>query len=161
MTRALIWLALAAILIVYWIAVMLFGFEGLVAFSTHFIRIGITTATLIVFIQGFLTLFKGEPPPRRDYLLAGINFMLLSAVCFSFWNEAGRIFLIDTSVFTSPVSGMFSLMLVIGAGLVIFAPPTGESTSLIHVFTKRKTIALIVGAVISAGLVFVAPLLRP
>lgn len=119
------------------------------AIVLHFVRIAGSVAALIIYIQMAPTLFASIPPPRRDYLLAGINFMLLSAVCFSFWNEAGRIVGVDTSVFSSPVSGLFSLFLVIGCVFVILAPDTGI-----------RPAALIAGVFLSIGLVFIAPYFR-
>lgn len=151
MTKTVTWLALIVVLASYAVLVALFGFAGPVALAIHFVRIAVTVAALIVYIQKLPTIFEEVPPPRRDYLLAGINFMLLSAVCFSFWNEAGRIWKVDTSIFTGPVAGLFSLFLVVGAGFAFIAPDTGK---------KTRAIAIAVGIVLSVGLVFVAPLFR-
>lgn len=152
MTKALTWLSLLVVLAFYAIIVVLFGFEGPVALAIHFARIAVTVAALIVYIERLPTIFEEVPPPRRDYLLAGINFMLASAVCFSFWNEAGRIFDVDTSIFTNAVAGLFSLFLVVGAGFALIAPDTGGK--------MIRVIAVAVGVVLSIGLVFIAPLFR-
>lgn len=150
MTKMLTWLVLISALMAYGFLVLLFTFKGPIALTMHFGRLTATVGAMIVCMQAVPGLFEEVPPPRRDYLAAGINFMLLSAVCFSFWNEAGRIWNVDTSIFTSPVAGLFSLFLLIGATFVLIAPSRRAT----------KVIALIVGVVVSIGLVFIAPLFR-
>jgi hypothetical protein len=50
------------------------------------------------------------------------------------------------------VAGLFSLFLIIGAAFLLVAPNTGE--------TRRKTVAIAVGAILGFGLAFIAPLFR-
>lgn len=160
MIRVLTGLSLFIGLAIYGIIALLFTFEGPVALSLHFIRIAITVAALVLYIQEIPSVFEQVPPPRRDYFLTGINFMLLSSVCFSLWNEAGRIFAVDTSVFTGAISGLFSLFLIIGAGFALIAPDVGEKQDVPVIFSKPRTIAILIGVVVAVGLVLVAPLYR-
>lgn len=150
-TRALIWSSLACILVVYTIMLVAIGYENRTALVVHFIRIVGTIASLILYIPVALQAFKEDPIPPRDYFLVGIGFILLGTVCFSVYNEAGRIWNIDTNVFTSPVSGLFSLFLVIGAFLVV-KPSTTR--------VRPRVIAIVAGIILSIGLVFIAPLFR-
>lgn len=117
-----VWLSLIVVALGYALAVFLLGFKGPVALTIHFLRLVLTVAATIIYIQMLPTIFEQVPPPRRDYLLAGLNFMLLSAVCFSLWNEAGRLFGVDTSVFSDPIAGLFSLLLIVGSGFALVAP---------------------------------------
>lgn len=147
-----IWLGLLAALVVYLSLVVALGFPGTVALTVHFGRVAIAVAVLILYIPVIATIFDEVPPPRRDYLLAGIVLTWLSAVGFSFWNEAGRVFDVDTSIFSSPIAGFFSLLLVVGGIFHLVAPDVGEG--------KTRITAIVIGIILGAGLVFVAPLFR-
>lgn len=147
------WLFIAAPFVLLAVLVMLsIPFEGPIALSIHFARIAFTVAGLIIFMRTMRSLIKRSKWERTDFFILSINFFLLSLVCFSFWNEAGRIFHVDTSVFTSPVAGAFSIMAIIASVSAIIALDTEGPWP--------KIIALAVGAVLSVGLVFVAPLFR-
>lgn len=150
--RYLTWYVLAGVVIAYACVVSFVEFAGPVALVIHFVRITATVAAAIIYIQVLPTMFQEVPPPRRDYLFAAINFFLISLVCFSFWNEAGRIFKVDTSVFTSYIAGGFSIFAIIAAVFAMIAPDTGGN--------QPKILAVVIGAIMSAGLVFVAPLFR-
>lgn len=150
--KHLTWLVLAGVIIVYLLIVSVFDFPGPVALSIHFVRITATIAASLIYFQMLPTMFREVPTPRRDYLFASINFFLLSLISFSIWNEAGRIFGVDTSVFTSLVAGLFSIFAIIAAVFAIIAPDTGGN--------RPKIIAAAIGAILSVGLVFVAPLFR-
>lgn len=155
MTKTITWLSLLVVLAIYTVIVNVFEFEGVIAFAIHFSRIALTVAALIMYIPMIPTIFEEIPPPRRDYLLAAVNFMLLSATCFSFWNEAHRIWPeVDNDIFTGPVAGLFSLFLCVGAGFALVAPDTSGDGK------KVRIIAIVVGSVVSVGLVFIAPLFR-
>lgn len=147
-----IWLMLLAGVVLYVTLVALLGFPGLVALAVHFGRVATAVAVLILYIPVLATIFDEVPPPRRDYLLAGIILTWLSAVCFSFWNEAGRVFGVDTSIFTNAIAGFFSLLLVVGGIFHLIAPDVGGG--------KMRTVAIVIGVILGAGLVFVAPLFR-
>lgn len=149
MLRAIIGAWLLLTLLVYVVAVFAFGFAGPVALTIHFSRIALTTSALIIYARMLPDIFSEVPTPRRDYLLAGIVFMMLSSVCFSFWNEAGRIFGVDTSIFTNAIAGLFSLFLIVGAGFVLIAPDVAGR--------KSRWLALAVGILIAVWLVFIAP----
>lgn len=151
--KYLTWLVLLGVLLLYLVVVAIFSFPGVVAMAIHFTRITVTIAALLIYIRMAPTMFHQVPPPRRDYLFAAINFFLLSATCFSVWNEAGRVFYVDPSIFTSAVAGLFSLFLVIAASFAIVAPDIGG--------LKPKLIALGIGAILSVVLVFIAPFFRP
>lgn len=151
--RKTLWITLAGVIFVYFGMVDIFGFAGPIALGLHFLRIVLTISALVIYVQMAPHIFKEVPPPRRDYLLLGINFMLLSAVCFAFWNEASRVWGFNNDVFNNPVSGLFSLLLCIGAIFALIAPDTEGD--------KPRVIALIIGVVLSIGLVFIAPMFRP
>lgn len=152
MIKMLTWLTLLAVVVVYLIVTSLFTFEGPIALSIHFSRIALTVAGTIVYVRKLPDLFDEIPTPRRDYLIAGVIFFFLSAVCFSVWNEAGRVFGVDPSIFTSPIAGLFSLFLVVASTFVLIAPDQRVR--------EIRIAALIIGAVVSVGLVFIAPLFR-
>lgn len=147
-----VWIMLAAGVALYASLVAIFGFQGTVAFSVHFGRVAVAVAVLILYVPVIAKIFDEVPPPRRDYLLAGIILTWASAVGFSFWNEAGRIWHVDTSIFTNPIAGFFSLLLVLGGIFHLIAPDTGQG--------KMRIIAITIGIITGAGLVFVAPLFR-
>lgn len=151
-TKSFTWIVLAIVLAVYGIVAASVGFQGPVALTIHFIRIVVTVAALVQYIPMLPSVFQEVPAPRRDYLLAGIVFMLLSAVCFSFWNEAGRIFGVDTSIFTGPIAGLFSMFLIVGGSFVLVAPDTGGK--------GLRRIAVAVGITLAVWLVFIAPMFR-
>lgn len=146
------WLVLAGVLATFGLTVSLVDFQGPVALTIHFLRITGTIAAVIIYVQLVPSIFRGKYSPAVTDIFVAINFFVLSLVCFSFWNEAGRIFGVDTSVFTSPVAGLFSLFAVIAVAFAIAAPDTGGS--------RPKLLALIIGAILSVGLVFIAPLFR-
>lgn len=151
MTRVYVLIALFVVFGLYVACVVTIGFPGATALGLHFIRVVATVAALIIYIRGIRYLFRDDPIPPRDWLLGGIIWILLGTVCFSFWNEVGRVFGIDTNVFTSVVSGLFSLFLVIGASKLVIAP--GER--------RLKIAAVAAGVIVSIGLVLVAPMFRP
>lgn len=146
------WLVLLAVLLAYIGSVWLFGFAGPVALALHFGRVSIAVAVLILYIPAITSIFNEVPPPRRDYLLAGIILTWLSGVSFSLWNEMGRVFKVDTSIFTSPIAGMFSLLLLTGGVFHLIAPDTGG--------TWPRIIALVIGILVAIGVVIVAPTFR-
>lgn len=150
--KALTWLILFSVLATYIGSVWLFGFEGAVALSLHFGRVAMATAVLILYIPSITTLFNEVPPPRRDYLLAGIILTWLSGVSFSTWNEMGRVFGTDPSIFTSPVAGLFSLFLLVGGFFHLIAPDTGGA--------RPRIVALVIGILVAIGIVLVAPYFR-
>ena len=147
-----VWYMIAAVILVYICIVYLFGFTEFVAVALQFIRVSITVTGLLIFGFTAPNLFSEIPIPRRHYLKAAIIFFFLSLVCFSFFNEIGRIWGVDNSVFTNPIAGLFSLLAIIAAALAIRAPDTGE--------THIKLIAGIIGIVLGFGLVYIAPYFR-
>lgn len=151
--RKITWALLLSALTSYVVAVMLFGFPGAVAYSVHFTRIAVTAAVLVLYIPSIASIFTEVPPPRRDYLLAGIVLTWLSGILFSTWNEAGKVAGVDTSIFTSPVAGFFSLLLLLGGIFHLIAPGTNRKST--------KVIALVAGLIIAIGIVLIAPLFRP
>lgn len=150
--KFLTWYILIAVVVIYAGVVSIFTFAGMVALSIHFTRIAVTVAGLIIFIRMMPTLFREVPAPRRDYLIGSINFFLISLVSFSFWNEAGRIFGVDTSVFTSYVAGAFSIFAIVASVLALIAADTDGP--------KPKIIAVVIALVVAVALVFVAPQFR-
>lgn len=149
------WLAfIVAVPIVYALLVLVVGFEWL-AIPIHFGRVMFAAAVLILYIPVIATVFNTVPPPSRDYLLAGILFTWTSAIGFAFWNEIGRTFEVDTSIFTNPIAGFFSLLLVIGGAFHVIAPPrTGMGIS------RRRWVAVSIGIVIAIAIAVVSPWLR-
>lgn len=150
--RNLPWLILVGILSTFAALVYLFPFEGPIALTIHFARTSLVMAVLIVYLPKIRFLFKSVPPPFRDYLLAGIIINQLSNELFSIWNEVGRVFDVDTSIFTSPLAGFFSLLLVISGICFLKAAATQGWWS--------WTWVLVVSVLFSTGLVFIAPLFR-
>lgn len=146
------WLVLLAVLVAYVVSVWLIGFEGVVALTLHFGRVSVAVAVLILYIPAITVIFNEVPPPRRDYLLAGIILTWLSGVSFSLWNEMGRVFGVDTSIFTSPIAGMFSLLLLTGGVFHLIAPDTGGA--------RPRAIALVIGILVAVGVVIIAPNFR-
>lgn len=145
-------LVLASVLAVFGLVVFLMDFEGPAALTIHFVRITVTIAASIIYIQLVPGMFSGEHSRATVYLFAAINFFVLSLVCFSVWNEMGRLFNVDTRVLSSPVAGLFSVFAIIAAAFAILVPDTGGP--------RPKVLALIIGAILSVGLVFIAPLFR-
>lgn len=141
--------------LLYGILVTLVDFEGPIALSINFLRVGLSASVLILFIPFIRWIFKTVPPPQRDYLLAGIVCQWVSVFGFSLSNEAGKIFSgWDSSVFSNPIPGFLSV-LVVAAGIAhVFAPDYKS-----HV-ARRRIVALTIGATISVLVVFVAPLFR-
>lgn len=150
--KYLTWYILIAVIVLYVSVVSVFPFSGPIAFSIHFIRIAASIGALFIFMRMMLTLFHEVPAPRRDYLIASINFFVLSLVHFSFWNEAGRIFKVDTSIFTSSIAGVGSVFAIIACILALIAADTDGP--------KPKKIAIAIAIVIAVALVFIAPLFR-
>lgn len=150
--KFLTWYILIAVIVVFVSIVSVFPFAGPIAYGIHFIRIAASVAALFIFMRMMPTLFHEVPAPRRDYLIAAINFFLLSLVCFSFWNEAGRIFKVDTSVFTSYVAGAFSVFAIIASILALIAADTDGP--------RPKIIAVVVALAVAVALVFIAPQFR-
>lgn len=141
-----------AVTLLYVGAVAVFGFDGPIAMSINYLRVTLSAAVLIVFIPTLSLIFQEVPPPRRDYLLAGIILTWMSAIGFAVSNEAGRIFDYDTSIFTNPISGAFSLMLVLGGVFHLLAPGVAS--------VRKSFIAVAFGSAIGFLVVFVAPLFR-
>lgn len=150
--KTLTWLILLAVLLSYIGAVWLFGFTGPVALALHFGRVSIAVAVLILYLPHITSIFNEVPPPRRDYLLAGIILTWLSGVSFSLWNEMGRVLQVDTSIFSSPIAGTFSLLLLTGGVFHLIAPDTGGA--------RPRIIALVIGILVAIGVVLVAPHFR-
>lgn len=151
--KSITWALLFSVMAAYVVSVLLFGFPGVVAYSVHFLRIAVTIGVLVLYIPSITSIFTEVPPPRRDYLLAGIVLTWLSSISFSTWNEAGRITGVDTNVFSSPVSGFFSLLLVFGGAFHLVAPNTSSK--------HTKIIALISGLIIATAIAIIAPYFRP
>lgn len=133
----------------YTVLVMLVGFEGFVAYAIHFSRVAVGVAVLAIYLPAMTVLFQEIPPPRRDYLLAGILLTWLSAISFAVWNEMGRSFGMVTSIFLSPVAGFFSLLLVLGGLFHFLAPGTSN--------TRHKLLAISI-AIVAALVVTILPL---
>lgn len=149
-----IWVAVVVVTALYTVAVLLFGFEGPIALSMNFARVSLTFAVLILYVPVIMIIFKEVPAPSRDYLLAGIICDRLSSFLFSVSNEAGRVFDYDTSVFTNPVAGYFSLLLIAGAAFYIAAPDATVMN------TTKRTVAISIGIVVGVLVGFVAPFFR-
>lgn len=142
--------ASVAVTLAYVIVVALFGFEGFVAVAINFGRVALAAAVLIIYIPALHDIFREVPAPQRDYLLAGIILTWSSGELFAINNEFARIFGITNSVYHNPVSGSFSLLLVLGAWFHLRAPGTGSSL--------KTVIAIAIGICVGAIVVFVAPL---
>lgn len=147
-----VWLSILGAAIFYVFLVLVFPFEGFIGLIVNFLRVAVATAVLVIYGPKLGIIFRQVPAPSRDYLLAGIVLSWFSSECFAMYNEAGRIFGIETSIFKSPVAGGFSFVLVSAGVFHLLAPGTSEKKSLI--------IAVAIGVVVSVGVVFVAPLFR-
>lgn len=141
---------IAAGIALYVAIVAMFGFEGFVAQSIAFGRVVFATAVLIIYMPTIAVIFREVPPPRRDYLLAGIIATWASALCFALWNAAGQIFGATTSIFISPIAGFFSLLLVVGGLFHFLAPGIGP--------TRRAVMAVLIGIVVGILVNGVAPI---
>lgn len=144
--------ALASATILYVVLVLVFGFAGPIAHTIQFGRVADAVAVQLIYLPALAYIFNEVPAPRRDYLLVGTILTWLSGLSFSVWNEMGRIFHVDTSIFTSPISGFFSLILVGGGIFLIIAPDTTGR--------RLKVIAVTIAITFGGLLVFVAPLFR-
>lgn len=147
-------LSILAIGLLYVVTVMSFGFEGPIALIINFGRVSLAVAVLFIYLPTLGVIFKQVPAPSRDYLLAGIILTWLSGFLFAVSNEAGRIFNYDTSIFTNPVAGFFSFLLVAGAVFHIVAPDNQDGRE------RRRFMALVVGGIVGFLVVFIAPLFR-
>lgn len=149
----LVWLALAAVLASYAAVVSIFPFEGPLGLTVHFTRLTITIAATIViaviYIQMIPGMLKGEYSRSVSYLFTAMGFFLFSLVCFSFWNEAGRIFHVNTNVLTGFIPGGFSVLAIIASVFALLSTGTEN--------VRLKIIALAVGMIISACMIFVTP----
>lgn len=150
--KYLTWYVLLAVSILYVGVVAVFSFSGMIALSIHFTRIAASVAAWIIFMRMMPTLFREVPSPRRDYLIGAINFFLTSLLWFSLWNEAGRIFGVNTSVFSSPVAGAGSMYAIVACVLALIAADTDGP--------KPKIIAVGIAIVVAVAFVFVAPQFR-
>lgn len=150
--KSIVWVWLIATFLLFWLLVTTMGFPGLVAYSVHFVRIAISIGVLWVFIPALPYIFNTVPPPGRDYLLAGIVLTWVSNFSFSLWNEAGRQWQVDTSIFSSPVAGFFSLVVACGGVFLLLAPSTDKP--------KTRYWALAAGLIGAMLLVVVAPYFR-
>lgn len=150
--RRLPWLILITVFAVYAGIVAAFGFPEWLGLTIHFARTSVIMAVLILYLPAIAHIFTTVPAPYRDFLLAAIILNSLSNESFSVWNEMGRVFGVDTSIFTSPVAGLFSLMLVI-AGISFLKAVETENK-------HRWITALVVAVIFSTLLVIVAPYFR-
>lgn len=150
--RALPWFILVLIVSLYLFLVLMFEYSGWIALTIHFVRTTVVMAVLILYFPVVKDIFKTVPPPYRDFLLAGIILTELSNTSFSIWNEMGRVYGVDSNVFTSPVSGFFSLLVAIGGIAFLKAADTEDA--------RKWFYALAFAIAFSVFLVFVAPLFR-
>lgn len=150
--KFLTWYILMATVIIYVSLVSVFPFAGPIATTVHFTRTFASVAGLIIFMRMMPTLFHEVPAPRRDYLIASINFFLLSLVHFSFLNEAGLVFGVDRSIFTSYIAGAGSVYAIIACILALIAADTGGP--------KPKIIAVGIALVVAVGFVISATWFR-
>lgn len=118
--------------------------------AVHFIRSAVVMAVLIMFIPSLR--FIHRPYKNRDFLLIGIILTELSNTSFSIWNEMHRIYNVDNSIFTSPISGFFSFLLIVGGVSLLLASDVED--------TRRWVIALFAAMAFGAALAFIAPLFR-
>lgn len=146
------WILLVSIFSIYLGLVSVFEFAGPIAIGLHFIRIVVVMAVLILYLPAARDIFVTVPPPYRDFLIAGIILTELSNELFSTWNEAARVYGVDNSVFTSPVSGFFSLLVTVGGLSFLKAADTEDG--------HRWIYALVVAITFGIILVFVAPTFR-
>lgn len=152
MNRLSVWLSLLVVFLAYGTLVAIFGFPGMVALSIAFGRAAVSIAVLWIFIPYMSKLFDSIPPPGGDYLRMGVTLMWLSNTAFSFGNEYGRITDTDMSIFTNPVAGFFSLLVLCGGAFHLLAPTTEKP--------RTKYIAVGVGLIGATALVGVAPYFR-
>lgn len=145
-------IASVVITVLYVGAVLLIGFEGFIALVINFSRVALAAAVLIIYIPALSQIFREVPPPRRDYLIAGIILTWMSGLGFAISNEAGRIFQYDTSIFTNSIAGSFSLLLVLGGVFHLLAPGMASA--------KKNIVAVLIGIVVGVVVVFIAPLFR-
>lgn len=136
--------------VTYIMMVASFGFAGPIAIAINFMRVALAVAVLIIYLPNLKDAFKEVPPPRGDYLLAGIVLTWLSACCFAISNEAGRVLHVTNSVYINPLSGSFSLMLVLGGAFHLLAPGTTSPS--------KSLAAIIVGVAVGMIVVFVIPM---
>lgn len=148
--RRLVWLGLLITLLVYIGTVLLFGYGDSIALSIHFSRFALTTAALIIFLPRLDEVFAYIPAPDRHYMIFSINFILISNWLFSVWNGIGLIFKVNTNVFSSPVSGALSFLVVISCMSLLLIPSITEKK-----ITKIRAVA--VGIVAAIILVFGLP----
>ena len=147
-----VWMLLGLGFILYVAAVYVIGFEGRVALAIHFARFAVGVTVLAIYIPSVPHIFSTVPAPGRDYLITGIILTWLSNDAFSLWNEAGRLWGVDTSVFTNPVAGFLSLVVLTGGLFHIVAPSIPKR--------GRRLVAVSLGLISSTLLVFVAPMFR-
>lgn len=150
--KYLTWYILLAVSFIYVVVVSVFPFAGPIALSIHFVRIAASVAGWIIFMRLMPTLFHEVPSPRRDYLIASINFFLTSLLHFSFLNEANRLFGVDNNVFTGYLAGAGSMYAITACVLALIAADTDGP--------KPKYIAVGIACVVAVALVFVAPQFR-
>lgn len=146
-----LWLGfLVSVPLVYACFVYVVGF-GWIALPIHFGRVMFPAAVLVLWIPLVPFLFRTQPVRREDYLLASVFFLFTSALGFANLNDIGQTFGVDRSIFTSPVAGFFSLLLVIGGVFALVAPPSDVS------FFRRVALAigLLNALVIVVGLALV------
>lgn len=143
-----IWLLICGILgsIIHFVVAYGIGYYYL-GISIHFGRVMFAVAVLWLYIGLIRKVFVEVPPPSRDYLVTGIILSWISSLLFAFWNEAGAQFDWDRSIFTSPIAGYFSLILVT-AGLFHWLAP--------NVSIGTRIVAAAVGSVV-AFLIVVVP----
>jgi len=147
------WLLSGLLVIIVYIGLaLLIGFSGPIAITVNFLRVTVAFAVLMLYLPAITNIFHTVPPPSRDYLIAGIVLSWLSSLTFAIWNEAGRIVHVDTSIFTSPIAGFFSLLLVLGGFFHLQAPYVGSYS--------KKAIAVLVGVAMAIVVVMIAPLFR-
>lgn len=147
------WLILITVVAVYAGLISVFEFSGPIALTIHFARTSVVMAVLIIFAPKlWRRIFTTSPAPPQDYLLGGIYLNQLSNESFSIWNEMGRVWGLDTSIFTNPVAGFFSLMLVVSGAAFLKASDLEEK--------EVWAYALVAAGLFSTLLVFVAPMFR-
>ena len=151
--RTHIWLIIGLILSAYVAAVSLFGFDGPIALIINFVRAVLAVAILVYYAPALANLFKEDPPPRRDFLVMGILFMVLGAVLSTFWNEWDHVYSLGLTLFNSPVGGLVSLLLTIGFYFMITAPNVERPVI-------PKWLAILIGVATMGSLLFMWPLFR-
>lgn len=147
-----LWLIFAGMLAGYIGLVMLFGFEGPIAWTIAFGRLTVWIAFLILYLPALEIIFNEVPAPRRDYLVLGLILNGLSGDGFSVLNALGRTFRMDTSIWTSPTAGFFSLLLL-GSGVACVVAPTLKIGG-----TTRKE-SLLYGAIFAIAILVVLPMI--